>query len=138
MQSLKAPLTFVDYPLPPGEEKTEILRVVVRETMSLDLLDRLISDIIAVTEVIMKTDQVDLSVWQPSATQSVEKKHGSQGLPARKKHEAKRPMKHGVCLLFVSLERRQLTVCRSIARYAKNIRIIEERRKQCVQRNASI
>lgn len=31
-----------NYPLPPNEEKTEILRVVVRESMSRDLLDRLI------------------------------------------------------------------------------------------------
>jgi glutamate decarboxylase len=38
-----------NYPLPPNEEKTEISRVVVRESMSLDLLDRLVSDIISVT-----------------------------------------------------------------------------------------
>lgn len=33
-----------NYPLPPNEEQTEISRVVVRESMSLDLLDRLVSD----------------------------------------------------------------------------------------------
>ncbi len=39
-----------NYPLPPDEEKTEILRVVVRESMSFDLLDRLIADICVVTQ----------------------------------------------------------------------------------------
>ena len=39
-----------NYPLPPGEDKTEILRVVVRESMSMDLLDRLIADICLVTQ----------------------------------------------------------------------------------------
>jgi glutamate decarboxylase len=39
-----------NYPLPPGEDKTEILRVVVRESMSMDLLDRLIADICQITQ----------------------------------------------------------------------------------------
>jgi glutamate decarboxylase len=43
-------LTRVDYPLPPNEEKTEILRVVVRESLSLDMIDRLVTDIIQVME----------------------------------------------------------------------------------------
>lgn len=54
-----------DYPLPPNEEKTEILRVVVRESLSLDMIDRLINDICAVTENLMKSDQTDLYGWQP-------------------------------------------------------------------------
>ncbi|GME50106.1 Pyridoxal phosphate-dependent decarboxylase [Neofusicoccum parvum] len=84
-----------NYPLPPNEEKTEILRVVVRESMSLDLLDRLITDICAVTESVMQSDQIDLSAWQPSNS-SVEKTHGSRGLDGKDKHKAKRPMHHGV------------------------------------------
>lgn len=40
----------VDYPLPPNEEKTEILRVVVRESLSLDMIDRLVTDIIQIME----------------------------------------------------------------------------------------
>jgi glutamate decarboxylase len=51
-----------NYALPPNEDKTEILRVVIRENMSFDLLDRLISDIVEVTEQLMEDDQVDLSV----------------------------------------------------------------------------
>lgn len=39
-----------NYPLPPKEEKIEILRVVVRESMSFDLLDRLITDICLTTQ----------------------------------------------------------------------------------------
>ncbi|KAJ8610737.1 hypothetical protein MRB53_038379 [Persea americana] len=83
-----------NYPLPPDEDKTEILRVVVRESMSMDLLDRLITDICAVTETIMNSDQADLQAWQPFT--SPEKTHGSQGLPHHQRHKAKRPMAEGV------------------------------------------
>ena len=85
-----------NYPLPPKEEKTEILRVVVRESMSLDLLDRLITDIVSITETLMKTDAVDLAAFQPSSTTSVEKASMSKGLEAKDKHKAKRPMHHGI------------------------------------------
>ncbi|KAF2131139.1 glutamate decarboxylase [Dothidotthia symphoricarpi CBS 119687] len=84
-----------NYPLPPNEEKTEILRVVVRESLSLDMIDRLVTDICAITETLMNTDAVDLAAWQPSSS-SVEKKHGSQGLTSQHKHKAKRPMSEGV------------------------------------------
>ncbi|PNS14852.1 Glutamate decarboxylase [Sphaceloma murrayae] len=84
-----------NYPLPPGEDKTEILRVVVRESMSLDLLERLIEDIVATMEQIQSLkDGFDLAAWQPS--QSIEKQHGSQGLDHKNKHKATRPMHHGV------------------------------------------
>lgn len=89
--------TAPDYPLPPNEEKTEILRVVVRESMSLDLLDRLISDIIAVTQTLMESDPIDLSAFQPTAT-SVEKQHSSLGMDAkeRQKDGHYQPMSKGV------------------------------------------
>ena len=85
-----------DYPLPPKEETQEILRVVVRESMSLDLLDRLISDVVAVTQMLMESDPVDIAFFQPGAT-SIEKQHQSIGADA--KHQAKdmeRPMSEGV------------------------------------------
>lgn len=88
--------SVTDYPLPPNEDKTEILRVVVRESMSLDLLDRLITDILVVTEGIMKSDSIDLQAWQPFNTNSPEKEHGSRGVRAHEKHKSKRPMSHGV------------------------------------------
>ena len=70
--------------------------MVVRESMSLDLLDKLITDIISVMEQLMSmTDSYDIGSWQHSNT-SVEKTHGSQGLPHHQKHKAKRPMHHGV------------------------------------------
>ena len=84
-----------NYPLPPNEEKTEILRVVVRESMSRDLLDRLIADICSVTETLMNTEEIDLKAWQPFAS-SVEKEHGSQGLRHHERHKAQRPMQDGV------------------------------------------
>ncbi|KAL2180935.1 glutamate decarboxylase [Thermothelomyces heterothallicus CBS 202.75] len=51
-----------NYALPPGEDGIEILRVVVRVSMSFDLLDRLVTDIVQVTETLMERDEVDLSV----------------------------------------------------------------------------
>ncbi|TDL19632.1 glutamate decarboxylase, partial [Rickenella mellea] len=42
-----------NYGAPPNEEKTEMLRVVVRETLSEDLVERLIADILEVTEGLM-------------------------------------------------------------------------------------
>ncbi|KAL8686576.1 MAG: hypothetical protein Q9224_005407 [Gallowayella concinna] len=84
-----------NYPLPPTCQSTEILRVVVRESMSLDLLDRLITDIISVTEQLMNTDAVDLAAFQPGAT-GVEKLHQSRGVDHRTKHLARRPMSEGV------------------------------------------
>lgn len=53
-----------NYALPPNENKIEILRVVVRENMSFDLLDRLIGDIVEATEQLMTDDKVDLSILQ--------------------------------------------------------------------------
>lgn len=84
-----------NYPLPPKCEKTEILRVVVRESMSLDLLDRLITDIIAITEQLMNADPMDLAAFQPGAT-SIEKQHQSKGVDHQHKHLANRPMSKGV------------------------------------------
>ncbi|KAK2048735.1 glutamate decarboxylase [Colletotrichum somersetense] len=51
-----------NYPLPPNEDKIEILRVVIRETMTFDLLEHLISDIVEVTETLMEHDEIDLQV----------------------------------------------------------------------------
>jgi len=59
------------YPLPPNEEKTQILRVVVRETLSLDMIDRLVTDICQVTESMMSSDAADIAAWQPTP-QSIE------------------------------------------------------------------
>lgn len=53
-----------NYALPPNEDKTEILRVVVRDSMTFDLLDRLISDIVGVTQTMMDNDQIDLAILQ--------------------------------------------------------------------------
>lgn len=89
---------FADYPLPPNEEKTEILRVVVRQSMSIDLLDRLVADIIAVTESLMEANTTaDLAAWQPFSS-SVEKTHASAGVSAKERHAGKhnRGMEEGI------------------------------------------
>jgi glutamate decarboxylase len=54
-----------DYPLPMNESDTEILRVVVRESMAMDLLDRLIADIFTVTESLVKIEgSFDIAEWE--------------------------------------------------------------------------
>lgn len=84
-----------NYPLPPNEEKTEILRVVVRESMSFDLLDKLISDIVVITEQLAKMDQIDITTYAPG-TQSIEKEHSRVGVAHHEKHhKQKRPLQHG-------------------------------------------
>ncbi|KAH3680442.1 hypothetical protein WICPIJ_008271 [Wickerhamomyces pijperi] len=47
-----------NYPLPPSEEATEILRVVVRVELSYDLLNRLVKDLIQVVEVLVKSNSL--------------------------------------------------------------------------------
>ncbi|KAH8110294.1 glutamate decarboxylase [Phellopilus nigrolimitatus] len=42
-----------NYGAPPAEEKTEMLRIVVRESLSADLIERLIADILETTEALM-------------------------------------------------------------------------------------
>ena len=86
-----------NYPLPANEEKTEILRVVVQESMSMDLLDRLISDIISVTQDLMEANAFDRAALQGAAT-AIEKSYGSPGVNAktRHKHGSKRGMEEGV------------------------------------------
>lgn len=91
-------LFSLDYPLPPTAQATEILRVVVRESMSLDLLDRLITDLFAVTQQLMTTDAVDLAAFQPGGSNAVEKEHSIIGSDQKQKHKAHRHGVHrGVC-----------------------------------------
>ena len=84
-----------NYPLPPKCESQEILRVVVRESMSMDLLDRLIADIFQTTQQLMESDEVDLMAFAPRSS-TVEKHYMSKGLEQQRKHLAERPMKKGV------------------------------------------
>ncbi len=90
---------FLDYNLPPHEEQTEILRVVVRWSMSRDLLDKLIGDICAVTETLIDADTADAaaaSAGHAAAAPSIEKQHASAGHVAKHRHKGRRPMSHGV------------------------------------------
>ncbi|KAF2749212.1 glutamate decarboxylase [Sporormia fimetaria CBS 119925] len=84
-----------NYPLPPNEEKTEILRVVVRESLSLDMVDHLINDICSVTECLMKSDTFDPKAFNPQRS-SIEKEVASRGLQPGEKHKWRQPMAKGV------------------------------------------
>lgn len=89
-----------NYPLPPSEEKIEILRVVVRESMSFDLLDRLITDICQTTQNLIDSDAKDLSILQIGKDTSAEKAHSSKGTSRDAKsthaHTGKNPLTKGV------------------------------------------
>ncbi|KAF1808837.1 glutamate decarboxylase [Eremomyces bilateralis CBS 781.70] len=67
-----------NYPLPANEQNTEILRVVVRESVSMDLIDRLIGDLVSVTETVMQISEGDLAAWQSLSADSVEKMHSTK------------------------------------------------------------
>ncbi|KAB5560199.1 glutamate decarboxylase [Coniochaeta sp. 2T2.1] len=69
-----------NYALPPNEDQTEILRVVIRENMSFDLLERLITDIVEVTETLMEDDKVDLSILQKQRRRRPDEKRQHKSL----------------------------------------------------------
>lgn len=88
-----------NYPLPPSTDKIEILRVVVRESMSFDLLDRLISDICVTTQNLIDSDTQDLTILAHAKNNTtVEKEHGTLGTQHSKGQGkgGKRPMSEGV------------------------------------------
>ena len=68
-----------NYSLPPNEDKIEILRVVVTESMSFELLDRLIADIISATRNLINSDGQDLSVLNQDKDTSIEEQHSIAG-----------------------------------------------------------
>lgn len=78
-----------NYALPPNENQTEILRIVIRESMSLDLLDRLISDIVSVTENLMEQQDADLSALK-------HKSAGHAGGSQSKQKDSEQPTEKGV------------------------------------------
>lgn len=84
--SFNQPGTPLDYPLPPKEEQTEILRVVVRESMSADLVDKLISDIVEVTERVIASEPIDLGALQSRPT-ALSRRSGKQAHPHKEKKE---------------------------------------------------
>jgi glutamate decarboxylase len=69
-----------NYKLPPNEQETEIMRVVVRENMTYDIMDRLLSDLHDVMETLMQRDEVDLSMLQNKKKKKKEmQKKGKDG-----------------------------------------------------------
>ncbi|KAK2879987.1 hypothetical protein FQN49_000680 [Arthroderma sp. PD_2] len=93
-----------NYPLPPKEQETEIMRVVVRESMAADLIDKLVADIAAVTERLMNSDPVDLSALQTGPTSLERRRAKSKHHPHKvtkrssgaKAKSSSHPMKNGI------------------------------------------
>lgn len=88
-----------NYALPPNEDKIEILRVVVRESMSADLLDRLIGDILATTETLMAADTVEIESLAAPTSARVEKQAQSMGRSYHKKGNPDGPHRDGKGIL---------------------------------------
>jgi len=76
-----------NYNLPPNVADIEILRVVVRESMSVDLIDRLIGDILQATEILIKSDEVDLTALAAPNNPRIEKRVQSMGLDRKPEHD---------------------------------------------------
>lgn len=94
---------LLDYPLPPKEDKTEILRVVVRESMPAGIIDKLIADIVAITERLMESEPVDLAALQTGPSGLERRGIGKEKRPHRRrvtkpKKEARpsQPMSKGI------------------------------------------
>lgn len=89
-----------NYPLPENEDKIEILRVVVRESCSTSMVDRLIKDLIETVETLMNADEVDMNALAGSDLsamvngQSHEQKHSSRGHRAGSKAHKKEQAGH--------------------------------------------
>jgi len=64
-----------NYALPPNEEKVEILRIVVRESMSADLVEKVVVDILQVTESLMSGsgESIMMAGIQSASTTSADK-----------------------------------------------------------------
>ncbi|KAF9533434.1 glutamate decarboxylase [Crepidotus variabilis] len=67
-----------NYELPPELEKTEILRVVVRENMTEVLIDKLLADLIEVTESLSKSDSAEHALNMLGHTQRPSKHENSE------------------------------------------------------------
>ncbi|KAK4057369.1 glutamate decarboxylase gad1 [Microbotryomycetes sp. JL221] len=92
-----------NYELPPDVEDVEILRVVVRESMSEEMIERLVTDILEVTEDLMQESQDSSNVAsnqrRAHERQQVGGAHGKSERDASKQgHEGVRPTGHdSVC-----------------------------------------
>ncbi|KAG0048791.1 hypothetical protein BGZ83_006298 [Gryganskiella cystojenkinii] len=70
-----------NYPLAKGEENVEILRVVVRESLSEDLVEALVADIIEAVEILQENSSFDVSVLSTKGPSS----SGQEGEKGHKK-----------------------------------------------------
>jgi len=80
-----------NYELPPDLEKLQILRVVVRESMSPELIDRLFASLIEITESLMKEGGPGGYIDAMPKTQSHEHAFGNHQGDATKPASYARP-----------------------------------------------
>jgi len=73
-----------NYNAPQGAEEVEMLRVVVRETLSEDLIERLIVDILSITESLTTEEgNIFAAVTAPKGVQAVHKPDHDEARPAK-------------------------------------------------------
>ncbi|KAI5477659.1 glutamate decarboxylase [Pseudohyphozyma bogoriensis] len=84
-----------NYPMPPNVEDVEILRVVIREKFSEDLVERLVIDIIEITESLMTDESASTQVLEKHSNNS---SHGKKEKEASSHGEGVKPTGHdSVC-----------------------------------------
>jgi len=76
-----------NYNLPPSVSHIEILRVVIRESMSADLIDRLIADLLGSTEILINADAIDIESFAAQRNQRIEKVVQGLGKSGRQEHD---------------------------------------------------
>jgi len=87
-----------NYELPPNVENEEVLRVVIREKFNEDMVERLVVDIIQVTESLIEEHKQDVVKPGASLAQKEEKKDKSAERRAASHGEGVRPVGHdSVC-----------------------------------------
>lgn len=69
-----------NYPLPPNSEKTEVLRVVVRNTMTVGLLDKFMEDVVHIVEQLMKAAEMHRDKRLKEASESELAEHAKEML----------------------------------------------------------
>lgn len=76
-----------NYPLAKGEEETEILRVVVRESLSEELVEGLVGDIIESVEILKNNSSFDVGVLSSKEGEQKKTPHGK--LDSKPSHATK-------------------------------------------------
>lgn len=80
-----------NYALPPNAQNTEVLRVVVRENFSEELVDLYLTDLIAITEGLMNTDSSSARLAMLGDKKRHDNPEAAAGHSGHKDGEASKP-----------------------------------------------